>query len=950
MSEHDSFVNPSNQDSADAQHPEAISRPSDLAMDEQATCEQSTLPRADSSDSSEFAAIEPVSELTSESEQQAVEKNDSHAFSESDSEIGKEVAGELFREVPHDEALTANARDQRDRDIERSNRQPFLFVEQSPEQSPEQPPEQSSEQLTAHFTQEASGQSAECSDAEATAAAADEQSVDGAFDESEQESEADIAIEQNVVAQNNSATQNVVSQKVGEQIIEAVTEHTAKAIDASADDETPDQRVADEANPSDAESSSRKARPKASKQGVSGDEPTQNSEIVFSDLALSQEVLQAVEISGYQNPTPIQSQIIPHLLDGRDVLAQSQTGTGKTAAFALPVLSRIKFDRQLPQVLVLAPTRELAIQVSESFSTYAACMKRLNVATIYGGQSYDPQLRQLRSGAQIVVGTPGRVMDHMRRGTLDLSGIECLVLDEADEMLSMGFLEDVMLILEHTPADRQIALFSATVPEAIEQIAQQHLSDPVHITVKKKTMTADSIRHRALIMSPRDKIYALGRMIEAEQTDGIIVFTKTKAATLTVAETLSRQGRSAVALNGDMPQAARERTIDQFKSGRLDILVATDVAARGLDVSRVSHVFNFDLPHDVESYIHRVGRTGRAGRAGEAIIFLSRSQRGRLRTIERVTNQRIEIVDLPTTDDMNQLRIKRFEDSITEVISQHDLTLFKKLIDRYSTETGKPLEMIAAALAHLNQQGRPFLEKDRPKAKRNERSDWSDDGDRPKGRSRRGDDGYGTGESGFRDSGSRDSGGARARRPRRNGPPEAGMQRYRIEVGRRDGVKPGNIVGAVANEAGIEGEFIGPITINDSYSTVDLPEGMPSDIYQSLRRTRVVGKPLQIRLQDGSRHEESDEGGTKSRQERRREFAKGDREGKRQGKEGGRSKPSQFSSSTTGNKSSSGKKSFNGKKSTKGKRPSGGAKPPKGKKNSQGKRPDKKKKHQHPTA
>jgi ATP-dependent RNA helicase DeaD len=623
---------------------------------------------------------------------------------------------------------------------------------------------------------------------------------------------------------------------------------------------------------------SRKANRKG-KRGSLQDSQQEGSEVVFSALALSQDVLQAVAMKGYEKPTPIQAQIIPHLLDGRDVLAQSQTGTGKTAAFALPILSRISLNQRHPQVLVLAPTRELAIQVSESFSTYAACMRHLSVATIYGGQSYEPQLRQLRGGAQIVVGTPGRVMDHMRRGTLDLTGIQCLVLDEADEMLSMGFLEDVLLILEHTPEGRQIALFSATVPEAIQEIAQQHLNNPVHIRVKKKTMTADSIRHRALMLAPRDKIDALGRMIEAEETDGIIVFTKTKAATLTVAEALGRQGRSAVALNGDMPQATRERTIEQFKSGQLDILVATDVAARGLDVSRVSHVFNFDLPHDVESYIHRVGRTGRAGRAGEAIIFLSRSQRARLRTIERVTHQKIEWVGLPTTDDINQLRIKRFQGQITEVIGQHDLTLFKDLLAQYATETGKPMELIAAALAHLSQQGRPFLEKDRPQRKRHEKDRWSDEERRHGDRSQRAE-----GRLGAKDSRS-----SRAGKPKRTGRPEAGMQRYRIEVGRLDGVSPRNIVGAVANEAGIEGEFIGPITINDSYSTVDLPAGMPTDIYQSLQRTRVAGKPLRIRLQDEWRGKDSEGGGRPPRQESRR----GPGKAKRQGKKNGGFNPSQ---------------------------------------------------------
>ncbi|MGI9472912.1 MAG: DEAD/DEAH box helicase [Rubripirellula sp.] len=589
----------------------------------------------------------------------------------------------------------------------------------------------------------------------------------------------------------------------------------------------------------------------------------------FADLPLSAPVQQAIERSGYQTPTPVQAQIIPHMLDGRDVLAQSQTGTGKTAAFALPILSRIDLGQRRPQILVLAPTRELAIQVANSFETYASCLDGLNVATIYGGQSYEPQLRQLRRGAQIVVGTPGRVIDHINQGTLDLGGISCLVLDEADEMLNMGFLEDVEFVLGRTPNDRQIALFSATLPGPIQSIAEQYLNDPVKITVKKKTMTADSIRQRALFVAPRDKVYALGRILEAEATDGIIVFTKTKAATLSVAESLCRDGRSAVALNGDMPQAARERTVEQFKSGRLDILVATDVAARGLDVSRVSHVVNFDLPHDVESYIHRVGRTGRAGRDGEAIIFLSNSQRSRLRTIERATKQRIDVMQLPTADDINQLRIQRFQQRITDVTANEDLTMFKELISLYASESGKSLDMIAAALAHIHQDGRPFLTKDRPKRERREQRD---------GRDRFQDEGSNGSRRGERPDGHR-----KGRKPGRQlGPPEAGMERYRIEVGRRDGVKPGNIVGAVANEAGIDGDFIGPISIHDFHSTIDLPEGMPRGIYQSLRRTWVVGKQLQI-----AREGEGD-----SNSSGRRDFRPKDRKhdnprGKRNGKPGG---------------------------------------------------------------
>jgi ATP-dependent RNA helicase DeaD len=618
----------------------------------------------------------------------------------------------------------------------------------------------------------------------------------------------------------------------------------------------------------------------------------------FLDLPLIDEVHQAILSSGYDKPTEVQLQIIPHMLAGRDVLAQSQTGTGKTAAFALPILSRIDTNSRQPQVLVLAPTRELAIQVAKSFTTYGNCLPNLNVLAIYGGQDYEVQFRQLRRGVQVVVGTPGRVIDHINRGTLDLSGIECLVLDEADEMLNMGFLEDVQFVLDKTPEQRQIALFSATLPDAIRSIAQRYLNDPVRITIKNKTMTADTIRQRALFVSPRDKVDVLTRILEVEETDGVIVFTKTREATVTVAEQLCREGLSAVALNGDMPQRTRERTIEQLKSGHLDILVATDVAARGLDVSRVSHVFNYDLPHDSESYVHRVGRTGRAGRKGEAIIFLTNMQRGKLRTIERVTKQRIEIVDPPTTDDINAVRIQRFHQRIADTITAQDLSLYTQLIGDFAKQSDQPIEVIAAALAEIAQQGRPFLLAKRGKKQRNrdDRSDDRRDDRRDSGRDRDDRGGRGRNESGNRERyeaaphgqerGARtdraprtergqrteraprtESGQRTEREPRsqaerssnshdrgdrksnrRFGPPEAGMNRYRIEVGKQDGVGPGNIVGAIANEAGIDGQSIGPIRIHDTFSTIDLPDRLPRDVHQLLQNTWVGGKQLRLRL------------------------------------------------------------------------------------------------------
>ena len=562
-----------------------------------------------------------------------------------------------------------------------------------------------------------------------------------------------------------------------------------------------------------------------------------SGEPLFVDLALREEVQQAILKTGYEKPTAIQAEIIPHMLAGRDVLAQSQTGTGKTAAFALPILSRIKIGQQKPQVLVLTPTRELAIQVARSFSTYASCLPRFSVSAIYGGSDYISQFRQLERGVEVVVGTPGRVIDHIKRGTLDLSELKCLVLDEADEMLNMGFLEDVEFVLEQTPAKRQVALFSATLPPQIRSIAHKYLNDPALITIQKKTMTADSIRQRALFVQPREKIDTLKRMLEVEETDGVIVFSNTKDMTVTIAEQLNQQGLKAIALNGDMPQKTRERSIEQLKAGHLDILVATDVAARGLDVTRVSHVFNFDVPQDNESYIHRIGRTGRAGRAGEAIIFLTNSQRGKLRFIERATRQTIEIVQAPTADEINAMRVKRFTQNITDTAAGQDLKLFQEMITKFAEESGTPLVTIAAALAQIGQQGRPFFMKDQPRRKEFDRSDrrdhQSDRSDRGKFSQRP----QGSGNA------------PRVRSDNRQlGPPEAGKDRYRIEIGWNDGVKVGNIVGAIANEGGIGGEYIGPIKIHDSYATVDLPEGMPRDIFNTLQRTRVAGKPMSITL------------------------------------------------------------------------------------------------------
>lgn len=544
-------------------------------------------------------------------------------------------------------------------------------------------------------------------------------------------------------------------------------------------------------------------------------EPVEKQEVTsFADLNLSEPVNKAIAESGYDTPTQIQAAIIPHMITGRDVLAQSQTGSGKTAAFALPILSNMQGRTRKPQVLVLAPTRELAIQVAKSFSNYATHVDGFSVAAIYGGQSYEPQLKQLRRGVNVVVGTPGRVIDHIKRGTLDLSELKCLVLDEADEMLNMGFLEDVEFVLEHTPSSRQIALFSATLPEPIRKISQRYLDKPAKVTIAKKTMTADSIRQRAVFVQHREKVDMLIRFLEAENSDGVIVFTRTRETTVVVADKLLQAGLKAVALNGDMPQANRERTIERLKAGKLDVLVATDVAARGLDVTRISHVFNYDLPEGSESYVHRVGRTGRAGRKGEAIIFLTRSQTGKLRLIERVTKQKIEIVEAPSSDQINKMRMQRFKETIGKTLEDADVSLFQKLITEFAETSNQPMERIAAAIAHMGQKGRPFLMKDFPKRnrERNER------------------------------------GGKQARGGKRHnvGPPDEGMSRFRISVGRRDGVRPGNIVGAVTNEAGLEGNDIGPIKIHDSYCLIDLPSDMPQDVHDTLQDVRVAGRALKI--------------------------------------------------------------------------------------------------------
>ena len=538
----------------------------------------------------------------------------------------------------------------------------------------------------------------------------------------------------------------------------------------------------------------------------------------FQDLALSEPVLKALQNIGYETPSPIQAQIIPFVMAGRDVLGQAQTGTGKTAAFALPILTRIDIKQKEPQALVLAPTRELAIQVAEAFQSYAAHIKGFHVLPIYGGQDYTVQLRQLNRGAHVVVGTPGRVMDHMRRGTLKLDQLKTLVLDEADEMLRMGFIDDVEWILEQTPSTRQTALFSATMPSEIRKIAQQYLNNPEQVTIKVKTTTAANIRQRYWFVSGLHKMDALTRILEAENFDGMIIFVRTKTATIEVAEKLEARGFSASAINGDMSQALRERAIENLKSGKLDILIATDVAARGLDVDRITHVVNYDIPYDTESYVHRIGRTGRAGRTGDAILFVSPREKRLLANIEQATKQKVEEMQLPSTEFINNARVNRFKQRITDTLAAEELSFYSQLINQYQVEHDVPAIDIAAALAKLLQGDTPLLLKDAGKKPRQERSndDRSDHG---------------------KDRGPK-------REKGRVGAVE--MELFRIEVGRNDGVKPGNIVGAIANETGIDGDHIARIKIEENYSTVELPAGMPKDLFQALKKVRVAGRPLDI--------------------------------------------------------------------------------------------------------
>ncbi|GGF97962.1 ATP-dependent RNA helicase DeaD [Rhodococcoides trifolii] len=553
--------------------------------------------------------------------------------------------------------------------------------------------------------------------------------------------------------------------------------------------------------------------------------------LTFSSLGIDDRVLRALTDVGYETPSPIQAATIPPLMAGNDVVGLAQTGTGKTAAFAVPILSRLDVSNRVPQALVLAPTRELALQVAEAFGKYATHIPGLHVLPIYGGQAYGVQLSGLRRGAQIIVGTPGRVIDHLEKGTLDLSKLEYLVLDEADEMLKMGFQEDVERILSDTPEYKQVALFSATMPSSIRKISKQYMHDPVEITVKTTTSTAPNITQRYVQVSHQRKLDALTRIFEVEDFEAMIIFVRTKQATEDLAERLRARGFSAAAINGDIVQAQRERTIGQLKNGQLDVLVATDVAARGLDVDRISHVVNYDIPHDTESYVHRIGRTGRAGRAGQALLFVAPRERHLLRAIEKATKQPLTEMHLPSVDDVNAQRVSKFADSITASLASPSIALFRRLIEDYEREHDVPLADIAAALATQSRDGDAFLMAPEPPPQERVPYEKGPKRERP---ARKFDD---RGDEG-------------PRKPRQG---DQNLVAYRISVGKRHRVVPGAIVGAIANEGGLRRSDFGHISIRPDHSIVELPADMSKETLEALRRTRISGVLIQLQPDHGPR-------------------------------------------------------------------------------------------------
>ena len=604
-------------------------------------------------------------------------------------------------------------------------------------------------------------------------------------------------------------------------------------------------------------------------------------ETTFADLGLKAPILEALNDLGYEKPSPIQAECIPHLLSGRDVLGMAQTGSGKTAAFSLPLLNNIDPDLRAPQILVLAPTRELAVQVAEAMTEFSKHMRGVNVVALYGGQRYDVQLRALRQGPQIVVGTPGRLLDHLKRGTLDLSKLSGLVLDEADEMLRMGFIEDVETIMAQIPEGHQTALFSATMPEAIRRITRRFMKEPQEVRIQSSVTTRPDISQSYWSVYGMRKNEALVRFLEAEDFDAAIIFVRTKNATLEVAEALERSGYNSAALNGDMNQALREQTLERLKDGRLDILIATDVAARGLDVERISLVVNYDIPMDSESYVHRIGRTGRAGRAGRAPLFVENRERRLLRNIERTMKLTIPEAELPNAELLGKRRLEKFAAKVQQQLESSDLDQYRALLSQIQpVAEGEELDMetLAAALLKMAQgerslivppdapmrPKREFRDRDDRFERRGDRNDRGPRGDRP--------------ERGGED------------RPRRERRDAGEMELYRIEVGRDDGVEVRHIVGAIANEGDISSRYIGNIKLFGSHSTIELPKGMPGEVLQHFTRTRILNKPMNMQLM-GDAQPRSDRGG-----ERRgggRSFGGERREGGRS--EGRTGEPRRFS-------------------------------------------------------
>ena len=551
----------------------------------------------------------------------------------------------------------------------------------------------------------------------------------------------------------------------------------------------------------------------------------------FESLGLSAPVLKAVKQLGYEQPSPVQAQSIPILLNGNNLLGTAQTGTGKTAAFALPFLSKIDEKQRSPQILVLTPTRELAIQVAEAFQSYAKYMKGFNVLPIYGGADIGGQLRSLKRGVQVVVGTPGRMLDHLRRRSLDLSQIKGLILDEADEMLRMGFIDDVETILAQTPPECQRALFSATMPPTIRRVAEKYLGDAERVNIEAKTKTVERIDQQYVTVKSHQKMDALTRVMEVENFDGMIIFVRTKSSTVDIAERLEARGFSSAALNGDLSQALRERTINRLKKGQVDVVVATDVAARGLDVERISHVINFDIPYDNESYVHRIGRTGRAGREGKAILFITPKETRLLRSIEKSTRQSITPLTMPTNAQVSDQRILQFTNQLVQTLETPRLDKFRELITKFADENELDMADIAAALTYENQKERPLFPKlDNIVAPRdsNRERNRGDKHERREERSKR------------------DDRPKKEPRVRDEGGNDIAMVTYRLEVGNNDGITPSNIVGAIANEADISSRYIGSIKLHDDYSTVDLPEGMPDELLAHLKKVRVCAKPMRM--------------------------------------------------------------------------------------------------------